>query len=152
MKKEVGLDGKRELGKLNVHVHRLIEHDSLISIVVSKDELLNPGKYKGYLMTTFIDLNSPTKISSIFRYVRPLNSRWNYHPISALNYTVDKLPVFQSYNPLSGSFLAEPNTMPWMVSLTEGYAVLLNESEISGIGRKDRTRFVLTTCGCQKQM
>uniref|UniRef100_A0A915I2X8 Uncharacterized protein n=1 Tax=Romanomermis culicivorax TaxID=13658 RepID=A0A915I2X8_ROMCU len=109
-------------------------------------------EYGGYLEMTLTDLNSPTEIRFEITYART-RKRWPIdRPILAMNYTVAEFPAFQSYNPLLGSFLAEPNTMPWIVDLEDGYAVLLNESEITGVGRKDRTRFILTTCNQKKQI
>uniref|UniRef100_A0A915J2Q2 Uncharacterized protein n=1 Tax=Romanomermis culicivorax TaxID=13658 RepID=A0A915J2Q2_ROMCU len=60
---------------------------------------------------------------------RVTNNGDDHYESMTLNYTIDKNPTFRSYNPFTGGFLAQPNTVPWIIGLSFGYAVLLNESE-----------------------
>uniref|UniRef100_A0A915II15 Uncharacterized protein n=1 Tax=Romanomermis culicivorax TaxID=13658 RepID=A0A915II15_ROMCU len=71
-----------------------------------------------------------------------------------MNIPVAKYPVIPEYEPSSGAFMVKPLTAPWIVGLEQKQwnkycaSALLNESLITRAGRKDRTRFLLSTMRC----
>uniref|UniRef100_A0A915KHV4 Uncharacterized protein n=1 Tax=Romanomermis culicivorax TaxID=13658 RepID=A0A915KHV4_ROMCU len=107
---------------------------------------LFPDRYKAHVSAIILNMINAKKYNVKFH--RVTNNGDDHYESMTLNYTMDKNPTFRSYNPFTGGFLAQPNTMPWIVSLSFGYAVLLNESEKSPYPALLWTRFVLTTGPC----